>query len=447
MGRILAIAIAIVWSSVFASAADWPPKAAELELTLHQAAPSCIEGDDCVIYLRLANEGTAPFDAPVDVRATSSTPAIPGASAPQDWACRRDGYSGFACRSKTISLAPGRFTVARFTFRMLPTPLESNEVCVGLSLGVSIRNAAISSAAQALARPPDALGFGAEDVFGTWGKGDMISSNDKACLEISIARPTPAPSCDAGFASVNGACADLAALCTASRAFDAASKTCACASGQRYDASTQSCGPRLACDAGRVAAGQFCACPQDRPRWNGEAKACEALEANTETPDAAPEVRLETPEPAPVAEEPPAKEDPPAAVAQPAEPPPAPAVVVAEPEKSVSRKKIIRRSALEKPKSKRIYRTRREVRACPQGQVRSGGVCRTPKPRVVRVERRKAEPAARNLPCPPGYKLGPLGRRCWNASTLEANRQGANVRNKWVCAAGLRRQGLVCVDD
>jgi hypothetical protein len=447
MGRLVGILIALTLWQAAASAADWPPKLAELELTLHQAAASCIEGEDCTVYLRLANEGTAPFEAPVDVRATSATPAIPGASAPQGWACRRDGYSGFACRSQALSLAPGHFTVARLNFKMLPTPLETNEVCVSLSFGGTIRDAAMASAAQALGRTAASLGFGAEELFGAWGKGDIISANDKACLKVVIARPPEAPSCEAGFAPVSGACADLAALCTAGRTFDEASKVCACATGQSYDAEKQTCAPQLACDGERIAAGHFCACPQERPRWNAEAKACEALAAKAEIQDPPPQVGLETPEPAEPAEEPAVKQDPPAVVAQPPETPPAPVVESTEPAKPIVRKKIIRRSALEKPKSKRIYRVRREVRACPRGQIRAGGICQTPKPRVVRVERKKVERVARFLPCPPGYKLGPLGRRCWSMATLDANRQGANVRNKWVCAAGLRRRGLVCVSD
>jgi hypothetical protein len=446
MGRILAIAVAVLVSSIAALGAEWPPKVAELELTLHQAAASCIEGEECVIYLRVANEGTAPFEAPIDIKATSTTPVIPGAT-PQDIACRRDGYLGFACRSKPLSLDAGRFTLARLSFRMLPTPLETNEVCVSLSSGATIRNAAMSSAAGLLGLAPSSSGVGAEDLFGSWGKGDMIAANDKACLKVVIARPPDSPSCQAGFAMINGACADPSSLCTAGRTFDETSKTCACPSGQVYETGKQACGAPLTCDGGRTAAGHFCACPQDRPRWNKEAGACEVLALKGETPGAAAEPEIETPAAQPSSANPTATKDPPATAAQPPDLPPATLAGTPEAEEPVARKKATRRSAMEKPVRKRVYRQRRVVLSCPPGQIRVNGICRTTKPRTVGAERRNVARAAPFLPCPPGYKLGPLGRRCWNIDTLEANRRGANVRNKWVCAAGLRRQGIICVSD
>jgi hypothetical protein len=424
MCRILFMVLTVLAGLVasHAAKADWPPSFPDLSISLLPAGDTCLEGEACPINVRIGNDGTATVDAPLELQVKTKVPSVPG-SAGEDWACSRQTFASFECRSVARSIVPGGYTDITLDVRMLPTPLEETEVCVSLDwrrTGKMLRASTLANSASVLGADAKQV-TAPETIFGSWGEGDVFTGNDSQCVKIAIGPVLKPPDCPSGESLAGGRCLALASYCTDGRGFDASNKTCGCPAGQWFNRETRSCSSAVvACTAGRLAAGGLCFCPQATPVWNEKTSACEALPVATAAkPDE------EAPEPSA-----------PAATEVPEEP-----AVEQVPPRKIAR--IAPRRIVEEP------RRRKEVRACPRGMIRTGGQCKPPRKPVASEARKQIDSASRFLPCPPGYQLGPLGRRCWSIETLQANAGpgGANRPNKWVCAAGLKRRGLICVSN
>lgn len=239
MTRLAAVlAVCVLLTAGTARAETWPPAAADLAVTLLPESGDCIEGEECRFIVRLANEGSAPFEGRVELFHQSNVPGIPAGT---DF-CRKRDFNSIDCET-SLKLAPHAATAVALAVRMLATPRSEAEHCVSLA-----------------------------------GLADPVSANDRSCATVRLGMIVEKSECAEGQSPVNDRCVVLAKFCTGGRSFDEASGACACPAGQPvFDRARGICAVSLAavqCSGGRANVEGGCYCPRDKPFWDSTASAC-----------------------------------------------------------------------------------------------------------------------------------------------------------------------------
>jgi len=386
----VALCAMTLWGSAAArAAADWPPAAPDLAISIVPSSPACLEADDCTFLVRIENLGAAAYDGPIGFKLVSSVAAVSGPNAQAPWSCRKDDFGKFSCATPTASLAPGKSADLMFALRMLPTPQSRARDCASLDWTgerLELRDGVLHAAFEALgqkASPSSTSSDALRALIGNWGDGDLRAENDQDCASIAIEPPAPPPACQTSEAQVDGQCVSLANYCTAGRSFDGAKGQCSCpADRPAFDPVTRSCGANVAaleCGGGRKAVNGLCACPLETPLWNETAGACQAMKR--------PEAKVETAPPA----QPKAQSIAPKVAT--AEPPPEPEPVV-------------------KPAKQKT------TRVCSPGRVLRDGLCVR---NHVRRSARAIAPrrTAQAGKCPPLFSYNRRANYCWPALWLD----------------------------
>jgi hypothetical protein len=348
-------------------AAEWPPTAADISVTLSRANSGCTEGNDCRLAIQVENLGTAPFKGALKVTIDTAAPSVPGFVGSERGTCERLAYGRMACTAASIELQPAETLTDLVSVRFLPTVMNEARTCASIdwrgSTGGVARDA-VKSVAASLGKGAPAVADANQllsAVFGTWGNGDLRADNDRGCVTIAIGSAAVPAQCPEGQERIAGGCVALDDFCSAARVRDAKSRRCACSvATDRFDPVSRACVAAAAptCDGGRTAKDGLCFCPEARPLWNAKASACE-------------EWRQPEPKPATVA-----VETPPPPVARPKVTVPVKKVVApvkrrvvvkpvkktvaAKPERSPVSRRVTRR-AFESPSA--VWR--REVKRCP----------------------------------------------------------------------------------
>src|SRR5438045_3790613 len=66
-----ALSALILSGSALAYAADWPPAAPDLAISILPSAPACLEADDCYFLIRIENLGGAAYEGPIGFKQLS----------------------------------------------------------------------------------------------------------------------------------------------------------------------------------------------------------------------------------------------------------------------------------------------------------------------------------------------------------------------------------------
>jgi hypothetical protein len=282
--RIAAVLVLLLGCASSAIANGWPPRAADLSVSLARASNGCLEGNDCRLAVQVENLGTAPFKGELSISIETAAPSVPGFAGSGNLSCQRIAYGRHACKLSSIDLAPGKTVTDLANIRFLPTPMSEAEVCASIdwddAQDIPARDAALSVMA-ALGKERPASGDAIEllqAVFGTWGEGDLRERNDRGCARIAIGRPETEAACPEGQERIAGSCVALGALCSGNRLRDARTGDCACRiQGQGIDPVSRECAVLAApdCGAGRTAKDGLCFCPGSQPLWNEDASRCE----------------------------------------------------------------------------------------------------------------------------------------------------------------------------
>jgi hypothetical protein len=385
MRRVLAFALLCLLA--VEARADWEPKIPDLSVEVLAAAQACAPGQNCTIYVRVANEGNGAFDGDLALRLATTLPVTLSQDGAHGWACLKQSYISFACGAEAVSLDVHRFVDIPLTLRAQKGALPTIKICAAIDWrlqGGTIEQQARANAAAAYDVPAKTWSVMA-NLVGTWGAGDPVAVNDRHCLDLNLGKPPSAPACAAGQNPLAGSCVTLARECSGGRSWDEKAGRCACPKGQSYDASTRACKTQSAlyCSAERTASGGFCLCPGDRPVWNVAKSQCEG---NAHKAVAQVEIKR-----GPAVTQQPRRDEP---------PPP------------------------------------RRAHAPVRKAHRQTFATFSPAPIERRAPKQRAQSVARFSPCPGGYHLGPLGRRCW------PNTPGAGTS---ICAAGRVKSGVFCV--
>jgi|GEM_PF-5139719 len=279
----LRLCLAVLFAAFLIGNAEaaWPPKAADLSVTVSRVSKTCLPADDCSLNVWIENLGSASYDGPLTLATDLTAAAVTGLQAAPGWTCRKQTYTRLICTAKSFTLPPAAVKNTVITFRLLPTPRSEMKACV--SFGWT------GPGTPAFAALEDALGTPQKDrklfpaVFGQWGTGDLRDGNDSDCASLVIGYDeVAAPSCPDGQLVRDDQCLEAAAQCTGGRSFDAVKQGCACLTGEIFDPSRRQCAAStpLACSGGRSASpDNACICSAGAPLWNAKTASCEALAA------------------------------------------------------------------------------------------------------------------------------------------------------------------------
>jgi hypothetical protein len=301
----LAFAVLLFFGATDRSVADeWPPRAADLSVTLARAGGGCLEGEDCRLAMQIENLGSARFKGTLRILVETAAPSVPGFIDTGEGSCERLAYGRMACSAEAIDLAPAETMTGLISVRFLPTVMNAVEACAGIDWSGgsgSVAREAMLAVTAALGKPTTDHGMAATTlpaVFGGWGKGDLRQGNDRGCVTLAIAAASET-ACPDGQARIGGRCLALDDYCFGNRARDVKTKTCGCPlKGDVFDPVGRRCAAAAtACDGGRSATDGMCFCGRERPLWNAATGACEAWPEAA--PGPVPVVAVAAPEPEP----------------------------------------------------------------------------------------------------------------------------------------------------
>ena len=184
------------------------------------ARASCVAGQPCAFNVSIRNVGTGTYVGPLhidDITAPATASLV--SAAPPPWSCSGSG-GHFSCTYPATTLAPGEMRTLSLTLRTRPSGVTRLNNCAemawdGTETVMAVQNAlnelgfpagrpdgkAGPQTGKAVAAYQERIGVAAtgridgtllRQLFGTWGKGDANTANDRSCV-TTLLKPTPLP--------------------------------------------------------------------------------------------------------------------------------------------------------------------------------------------------------------------------------------------------------------